>query len=181
VAIVLLGLVLAACQAIPTIPSDATGPLVSGGQQSATDENGTFRLSITTDQDRYRAGQAIVVTAAVTYLGPAAEIAASGSGTLVGFGVESGMVSVEPLFTGDCAAFSFKRDAPVAFPFVKSGSGPSPDSPTNLFLNDYFSSPDLRLPSGTWTIRAETSIYPNPECPGSPGSLSASLTVVVEP
>jgi hypothetical protein len=178
---VLLGLALAACTARPTIPSGPTGPLVSGAPQSASSEGGTFRLTITSDQDRYRAGQLIVVSAALTYLGPADQVTVSGSGSLVGFGVASsdGRIDVEPLFTGDCAPYAFTRDEPVPFAFVKSGSGFS--GPQAPFLKDYSASPDLRLPGGTWTIKAETTIYPGPMCPAGPDDLTALLTVVVEP
>jgi hypothetical protein len=182
---VLLGLALAACTGSApnlAIPSEPTGPLVSAEPTSATDEGGTFRLTIASDQDRYRAGQPMLVTATLTYLGPADAITAAGSGTLVGFGVGStdAGIDVEPIFTGDCATDSFTRDDPVAYPFVKSGAGASDDG-TAWFIDAYFSSPELRLPAGTWTIRAETTIYPNPECSGTPDSLSASLTVVIEP
>ena len=183
--IVLLGLLLTAClpssATSPVIPTEPTGPLVIGDPQSASDEDGAFRLTITSDQDRYRAGQRIEVSASLTFLGPADAISAAGSGTLVGFGVQSIDLGVDirPLFTGDCAAQVFRRDEPVPYPFAKSGGMGQPGDPLAPFLTDYFSSPDLRLPAGTWTISAMTTVYKT-SC-SDPSSLSASLTVAVEP
>lgn len=183
--IALLGLSLGACAANgpPSIPIQATGALMSGAPISASDRTDLFRLTLTSDQDRYRAGQVMGISAELTYLGPADAVTASGSGTLVGFGVASSAagVNVEPLFTADCARHPFTRDEAVSYRFSKSGSGVASNDPLAPFWRAYFSSPDLRLPSGTWTISAQTTIYPNPDCDGRPTELSVSLKVGIEP
>ena len=184
VAVALLGMSLVACTPAPalTIPTEPTGPLMSGAPLSASDQTALFRLTLTSDRDRYRAGQTIQIGAELTYLGADA-VTASGSGTLVGFGVASDAagVNLEPIFTADCARHPFAAGDAVSYPFSKSGGGVAPNDPLAPFYQAYFSSPDLRLPAGTWTISAQTTIYPNPDCGGRPIGLSVSLKVGIEP
>ena len=181
----LLGLVLGACAAspAPTIPMEPTGPLMSGAPQTATDETALFRLTLTADQRRYRAGQEITVTATLAYLGQDAELTASGSGGLVGFGVASAPagIDIQPLFTSDCVRYTLTPAHPATYRFSKSGSGVAPNDPLASFMAAYFSSPDLRLPAGTWTISAQATIYATPDCSGGRSDLSSSLTVAIEP
>jgi hypothetical protein len=167
---------------VPTIPSEPTGPILSGQPQSATDDDGTFRLTIRSDQDRYRAGQLIDIGATLTYLGPDSEVIASGPGTgLVGFGLklEGSAISIGPAFTSDCAPYTFTRDDEVAYPFTKTG-GYTPGEPLTPFYEAYFGSPELRLPAGTWTVAVGAN-FSTSDCSGEWHDLSASLTIVVEP
>ena len=168
----------------PRIPHEPTGPLISGDPVRAEDVDGSFRLTLEADQDRYRAGQEIGVMATLTYLGQADGIVALGSSNpgLIGFAVEREdiPVGVSPAFTTDCGPHEMRRGVPVEYPLVKSG-GFSPDEPLAPFYEAYFASPELRLPPGTWTISAGGSWYTGGDCGDVLHSLGASVTVVVVP
>lgn len=167
---------------VPSIPREPTGPLISGDPVSADDADGSFRLTLEADQERYRAGQEIDVLATLTYLGPAQAIVARGSSNpgLIGFGVESEkpLVRIGPAFTTDCGPHEMERGVVVDYPLAKSG-GYSPDEPLAPFYVGYFASTDLRLPAGTWTITAGGSWFVG-DCGGELHELSTSVTVVVE-
>lgn len=176
--------VLAACSGAagpPTIPGEPSAPATSGEPASATDSGESFSLTITSSKDRYRAGELIVISAELTYLGPDPEQEAGGSGTLVGFGLYSadGRIKVDPIFTADCARHHFVRDEPDRYPFVKSGYSPDGD-PMADFYDAYLASRELRLPVGAWTISAQTTVYPTGSCDRSPDRLEASVTIEVE-
>jgi hypothetical protein len=180
----LLAALLPSCtgaDAVPTIPSEPIGPTMSGEPRSETDNDGPFELTITSDQDRYRAGQVLGVRASLVYRGSSDTIAASGSGTLVGFGLDGPGIAIRPLFTADCERLEFRRDQAVDYAFVKSGTGVPPGDPAAGFYESYFSSRDLRLPAGTWTISAQSVVYEGGQCRGSGHELSASVTIEVEP
>ena len=66
---------------VPTMPDEPTGPLISGDPVTDADADVSFRLTLEADQDRYRAGQEILVMATLTYLGPADAVVARGSST----------------------------------------------------------------------------------------------------
>ena len=169
---------------VPTIPEEPTGPVIRGDPINSEDADESFRLMLDADQDRYRAGQQIDVMATLTYLGPADAVTARGSSHpgLIGFAVdkEESPIAVAPAFTTDCGVHEMVRGAAVDYPFAKSG-GYSPDEPLAPFYEAYFESEELRLPAGTWTISAAGSWYTGDDCGDELHSLSASVTVVVEP
>jgi hypothetical protein len=173
----------AALADVPTIPHEPTGPPITGDPVTAEDADDSFRLTLEADQDRYRAGQEIVVLATLAYLGPADGVVARGSSNpgLIGFAIESEdpPIRISPAFTTDCGPHEMARGAAVDYPLEKSG-GFSPDEPLAPFYEAYFDSPDLRLPAGTWTISAGGSWYIG-DCGDELHDLSASVTVVVEP
>jgi hypothetical protein len=168
----------------PTIPDEPTGPPISGQPLTDEDADASFRLTLRTDQDRYRAGQEIQVLATLTYLGPADAVVARGSSNpgLIGFAVESDdpPIRVSPAFTTDCGQHPMSRGVAVEYPLAKSG-GYSRDEPFAAFFLDYFDSEELRLPAGTWTISAGGGWYSGADCGDQLHSLSTSVTVVVEP
>ena len=168
---------------VPTIPDEPTGPPIDGEPVTATDADGSFRLTVEAGQDRYRAGQEIEVVATLTYLGPADSIEARGSSNpgIIGFSIErmAPPVAVNPAYTTGCGSHPMERGAPVAYPFAKSG-GFTPDEPLAPFYEAYFADSSLRLPAGTWTITAAGSWYVG-DCGGELHELGASVTVVVEP
>jgi hypothetical protein len=157
---------------------------LSGAPLSDTDDDGVFRLTIHSDQDRYRAGQLIEIGATLTFLGPGETIQALGSGSgLAGYGLRlaGSSLAIGAAFTSDCAPYAFTRDMPISYPFTKSG-GFGDDDPFKAFYESYFASPDLRLPAGTWTITAGAGFGTGADCGDAQGhSLSASVTIVVVP
>ena len=80
---------------VPTIPEEPTGPVIRGDPISREDADGSFRLTLGADQDRYRAGQEIRVMATLIYLGPADAVTARGSSNpgLIGFRGGEGKVT----------------------------------------------------------------------------------------
>jgi len=169
---------------VPAIPSAPTGPeITTGSPLHAEDSDGAFRMTIATDQDRYRAGQAIEVEATLTFLGPEPTTVALGSGSgLIGFGVASDdpAIVIGAAFTTDCASWPIVRDEVIEYPFSKSG-GWGEDDPLAPFYRSYFAMPELRLPAGTWTIGAGAAFFTGADCGDEPHDLSTSVTVVIEP
>jgi hypothetical protein len=167
-----------------SIPMEPTGPEVTGSPLRAEDTEGSFVLSMEATQDRYRAGQLIEIVAKLSYTGDKAEVVALGSGnSLVVFALEGGdpPVRIDPAFTTDCAPHRLTPAKPLVFPFGKSGSS-SPDDPDYAFRQAYFSDQKLRLPAGTWTIRASSGFYVGSDCgEGGLHSLEAEVTFTVLP
>ena len=166
-----------------SIPTEPTGPELSGEPLIANDADREFTLTLTVGQDRYRAGQLIEAEAVLAYVGSLAEVVMRGSSnSLVGFGLEGDepRVSIGPAFTSDCGAHPISPDEPLVFPFGKSG-GFTPGDPADAFAEAYFAQPELRLPAGTWTIGAGTSFYTGADCGDGLHSLNTEVTITVEP
>jgi hypothetical protein len=166
-----------------SIPTEPTGPELSGDPVGVEDTDGEFTLTLTVGQDRYRAGQLIQAEAILAYDGSQAEAVMRGSShDLVGFGLRSDAppVMIGPAFTSDCGAHPITPGAPLVFSFAKSG-GFTPGDPANAFAEAYLAHPELRLPAGTWTIGAGTSFYTGADCGDELHSLSTEVTITVEP
>lgn len=167
-----------------TIPTEPTGPEVTGNPLRAEDTDGAFVLSLAATQDRYRAGQLIEIVATLSYIGSKAEVVALGSShSLVGFALEGGdpPVLIVPAFTTDCAPHRITPGQPLIYPFSKSGSS-SPGDPDYAFRQSYFADQELRLPAGTWTIRAGSGFYTGSDCGvGELVTLDAEVTFTVVP
>jgi hypothetical protein len=73
-----------------------------------------------------------------------------------------------------------QRGVAVAHPFMKTG-GFADEDRLAAFYRAYFTSPELRLPAGTWTISAVANFLGSADCDGPQHTLNASVTVVVEP
>jgi hypothetical protein len=172
-------------QGASLIPTAPTGPAIEVGEPvNGEDADREFRLTISADQGRYRAGQPIDVSATLTYLGPNVGIVVGGSGTgLVGFALErkeQPAFRIEPAGTSDCRPYQMQRGVAVAHPFMKTG-GFADEDPLAGFFRAYFASPELRLPAGTWTISAVANFLGSADCDGPEHALNASVTVAVEP
>jgi hypothetical protein len=170
--------------AYQTIPPEPTGPEVTGSPLRSEDTQGSFVLSVEATQDRYRAGQLIEIVATLSYTGAEAEVVALGSGnSLVVFALEGGdpPVQIDPAYTTDCFPHRVTPTQPLIFPFGKSGSS-SPEDPDYAFRQAYFLDQELRLPAGTWTVRASGGFYVGSDCgEGGLHSLEAEVTFTVLP
>jgi hypothetical protein len=165
------------------IPTHPTGPVLDGPPVSEEDGDAQFKLTIEADQDRYRAGQQLHVTSTLRYLGPNAGIVVSGSGTgLVLFAIrrDDPPLQTEPAGTSDCRRYEVPAGIAVERPFIKTG-GWSEDEPNAAFYRAYFSSPDVRLPAGNWTVSAFANFNEGADCTGPVHNLTASVAVIVEP
>lgn len=167
----------------PVIPPEPSNPILGGQPVTDRDLDNSFTLVLRSDQDRYRAGQPIAVQATLAFTGNADRVVAWGSGSgIVTFGVETadGSIRIDPAGTSDCAETEIAAARPMVIPFAKSG-GYGYDDPLAPFYQAYFRDPDLRLPAGTWTIRAYAFFSTGIGCEGDRHQLETSLTLVVEP
>jgi hypothetical protein len=117
-------------------------------------EDSLFRLELTTPRRIYAPTDAIEPMATVTLLGPAAELPIYRAGSIVGFEIEEvgGDRTLYPGIQPVCASDVVRRDTPLTIPYTKSGPI------GGAFDQAWFDDPVLRLPAGTWRIRAYTTI-----------------------
>lgn len=137
------------------------GPVVDVAQDDA------FRLELTTRRRTYNPTDAIEPVAIVTYLGPAAETTIHG-GSVVPFEIEEvgGPRTFYPALPAGCGTSTMMRDTPLTFPFAKYGLVDGP------FGRAWYADPVLRLPVGTWRIRAYTTISTDDGAAPSDGSFT---------
>jgi hypothetical protein len=198
----LLALVIVAVVAIAVLGRQGTGPSATASPDSSTAaqaspaahaasstvRDGGFELTLTVGRDRYAAGEDILATASVTYLGPAGEITVGHGGSPVLFTVQEigGSRAVEGGMDLPCLQSTWSKGAAQSFPWVRSG-GYSNSNPTE---NDRFNKAyledgplgGLRLPAGTWRLRVTLLVMPDGGCgPDAPVPLSADVTIVVSP
>lgn len=167
----------------PAIPPAPSNPILGGEPVTDRDVDNSFTLVLTSNQDRYRAGQPIEVQATLDFTGQSDRVVAWGSGSgIVGFGLDSadGVIRIGPAGTSDCTETEIDAERPMVIAFVKSG-GYGYDDPLASFYQAYFADPDLRLPAGIWTIRAAASFSTGSGCRGQGHLLETSITIVVEP
>jgi hypothetical protein len=152
----------------PSLPSPSDGPV------TADDEDGLFRLELTTPSGRYRTDEPISPSAALTYLGPDANLTFGHADPAVFFTIEE--VGGGRQMTGGaddvCSHTTLERGVPVLIPFQKGGQ-------IGLgFEMDWFADPVLRLPAGTWRIgvRLEAAI---PDCGQDIRELRAENVITV--
>ena len=167
--------------------AEAPGPAGSGPPISASMTDQDFELTLTAEHGTYLEEQPIAVEASLTYSGPLPEAVVHGSGHgFVGFSIERvedgfNPGGLGPASTTDCRPHVFRSGEPVRYPFKKSGSF-SGDDPNAAVIHDYLQDPLLRLPPGTWRIRAEAFGLLGPgDCAGPELSLAAEIVVTVEP
>ncbi len=168
-------------------PPGATSdePPISAPSVTAVDANEDFRLELTVEQDRYRAGQPILADAVLTYLGPESSVTLRGSGTgVVAIGLKQLDGPVDPgrAFPTDCRPDEMTPGEPMHVQFSKSGSFDG-DDPLADFYRAYFDDPLLRLPPGRWQLTAFTAFeLGGTDCgEGESVSLSAPIEITVEP
>jgi len=109
--------------AAPT-PSPTVTANASYGPVETTVTDGLFRLTAHADQATYHASDAIGMHAVVTFLGPAANFPATGSGSgLVNFDVRQldGPLAIQGVWTADCALQPLLvANKPRTFPFTRA-------------------------------------------------------------
>ena len=166
--------------------ASSNGSPLHGPPLSANVTNDGFKLVMTVDHDRYRAGQPIRLTTTLSYTGPTAKarLWTNSAPGLVGFDV----VQVDgPLLmpgggTADCVRMSMTSGETRAIAFSKIG-GWSNDDPFAGFYDSYYRDPQLRLPAGTWQISAKSGFtIGGSDCgAGHAADLRTGLQIVVEP
>jgi hypothetical protein len=164
-------------------PSPTVAPTASYGPVETTVTDGMFRLTARADQANYHTHDAIGMVALVTFLGPAPNFPATGSGSgLVTFDVQQvdGPLVIHGVTPLDCIPQPLLvANEPQAIPFAKSGGYDPSASPD--FWNAYFADPLLHLPAGHWSLVARADIT-GVECdPSTLHHLMASVEVTVLP
>lgn len=165
-----------------TWPSASPAPAPSAPLISASVEDETFRLTITTERSVYTSTEAIPVSATLELLRTEpTTTAGSGSGPVV-FGVEQldGPVDAGPFMTMDCVREDWAPGEVRVVPFSKSG-GYSADDPMAPFWIAYFNDADLLLPAGRYRVFAIVD-YDLDDCSIDESILTAEVRFdVVEP
>jgi len=143
-------LLAAACSAGQPSPSAAPLPT------SASVSDAAFTLELGAPRTTWHADEPITVTATLTWLGPDASVEVFGSGEgVVSFDLEQtdGPLDVGAAVTADCGPHAMTRGQAATIPFVKSG-GYTAEDPVASAKASYLSDPQLRLPAGSYVVRA---------------------------
>jgi hypothetical protein len=167
-------------------PVQATAPETSSPTESmgqvATDQDGDFKLTLTSDKSSYRPDDPVAVTGSLVYQGPEAsiELGHDSSGAIM-FGVREriyGAIDLNTVSLLMCGRTTLQRDIPLQLPFRKQGGFPGDDPAAESFKAFMFD-PVLRLPGGTWHIYAVVDMTPFCAQSSPTAHLEAELTIVV--
>jgi hypothetical protein len=149
------------------------------GPVTESADDGAFRFELTTPHGVYAPDMPIEPIATVTFLGPEASATMFHGGSIVLFSLEEvgGTRRMEGGMTTPCIRTSIARGQELSFPFVKSGA----IGTTAPFDSTWFQDPALRLPTGTWRIRAQliVSTGGSDACGGVSHDLAADNVVIV--
>lgn len=125
-----------------------SGP--AGGPATAEANDGMFRLELTTPHGAYAPTDAIEPVATIRYLGPNGETTMYHAASPVGFVIEEigGERQMDGGMDEPCLRTAIRADTPLTYPFEKAGTT------EHGFAAVWYQDPVLRLPVGTWRIRA---------------------------
>lgn len=125
-------------------------PSTSGPPGGRSLDDGMFRLELTTPRALYGPNDVIEPVATVTYLGPNRETSMYHGSSPVGFIIEEigGDRQMDGGMDLPCLFTPTKRGFPMPYPFAKAGTT------EHGFDAAWYGDPILRLPVGTWRIRA---------------------------
>jgi hypothetical protein len=171
----LIGIVAALAACGPGATPSA-GPIAPSGASRDL----SFALTVALDRPTYRAGQAIQVTTAYTYLGPKGGERVFHASSPVGFRIEEigGRRGMEGGMDMPCLSTDVTAGQPVAVGFFKSG-GISQEPGVGFDLA-WFQDPVLSLPAGQWRIIARLDANLG-DCGGESHALETSIDIRVEP
>lgn len=165
-----------------TWPSASPAPAPSAPPISASVEDETFRLTITTERSVYMSTEDIPISATLELMRTEpTTIAGPFSGPL-GFGIEQldGPVDNGPAWRMSCVHEDWAPGEVRNEPFTKSG-GFGADDPMAEFWRAYFDEPDLILPAGDYRVFAVAD-YDLDDCSAGGSTLTAELRFeVVDP
>ena len=157
-----------------------TGCSASATQAEARDRG--FLLTISSPRQTWAAGEPIEVSAALSYLGPAAtQVWGPGPGGHIGFDLVelNGRRKLQAAWHLACQSWLMTRN-PITTAFRKSG-GWSADDPDVDWYEAFLADPEFRLPAGRWRVTATAPFSLGPDACGGPSvDLRASVTLIVE-
>lgn len=136
--------VLQASNVIQVVAQSPDGPVVD------TAEDGVFRLELSTPRRTYAPTDAIEPVATIRYLGSNGETTMYHAASPVGFIIEEigGDRQMGGVMNEPCLRTTIRVDTPLTYPFDKAGTT------ERGFDAAWYQDPVLRLPVGTWRIRA---------------------------
>ena len=116
----------------------------------ASTDDGMFRLTLTTPHSFYEPSDAIEPVTTLTYLGPDPSTGISHGDPAISFAIEEvgGSRAMGGLVNDICQSTPLKKDEPIRTPFEKGGTT------DRGFDASWYQDPVLRLPVGSWRIRA---------------------------
>jgi len=141
-----------------------------------------YRLSITTDKDRYAVNEPIAAFGELTYEGsqPTEDIQyldLPGGPIMFGVRQVGGSIDAAPEPHAMCSGTQLERGQPLRVPFTKFGGWSNAD-PNAAFYESYFKDPELRLPPGQWDVYAMIDLG-GKGCEGPTAAISASTRISV--
>jgi hypothetical protein len=151
-----------------------------GSQRNDLVNDSVLELRIYTDKDEYTAGEAVACYATLEYVGGAENVTIHSADPLVYFTIKGSVFKGEYTVNNDLTTTTtLTKGEPLRFEFAKSG-GYSQDDVNATFWESWFSDPEVRLPSGSFTISATVSGYfDGSDMSGKPYTLTASKEIVV--
>ena len=142
----------------------------------ASAENGSLKLELKLDKGTYKANEPIKCRAILKNISSRSSVDVYGTQQLVYFPITGGDFNGEYATTLELTKTTIKKDKPLTYKFVKAGCV-SPDADKD-FADDYYADPELRLPAGTYQIKAEMQYSPNLSSPVR--TLTTSVTITVK-
>jgi hypothetical protein len=152
----------------------SVGPAASGAVTATTDD-GTFRLTLSTPQGTYGPTDPIAPVATLTYLGPDPQVSIFHASHAIGFRIE-GVGDDRAMGGGTrlpCRSTDLTKDQPITQAFWKGGS------PDEVFDRAWYEDPVLRLPAGTWRIVAMLNVMVGAGCRGAEQRLEVTNVIRV--
>jgi hypothetical protein len=138
---------------------------------------GNFRLSFQVDNTVMVTGGPITGEAQLWIDSPTStSVSGSGAG-LIAFRFANGDVVIDPAWPASCRPYSIGADAPFSTAITKSGSYSDSD-PQASFLRDFFSTSEIILPAGSWSITAIANVYEGPTCEPPVREITATIDVL---
>jgi len=175
VALLLAGVLVAACDAAPAPPSPPGGA-------RAEAISGPFGLAFELPKLTWASNEPIAGQATLAIAGGGVgvvTIGASGGGPLM-FSIAEvdGTRRMDAASQADCVGHQLAPGAPIRSGITKSGGWDGAD-PHADFYRAFFADPLLHLPAGTWDITAIASFTEGADCAGPSHAMSAPIRIVV--
>jgi len=150
---------------------------------SNTVTSGPYRLTLVVDEPTHTANDIIDGVASLVATDGDDHVVCGAIGGLFGFGFGEvgGTRHMDPVRDAGAAPYTISSGAPLTSHLQKSG-GYTPDDPNAGFYQQWLSDPVLRLPAGTWEIKAWVQLFEgscNDIGPNDVRDLWATVRVIV--
>lgn len=139
-----------------------------------------FEMKLHIEKTKFKAGEPIVYSATLTYIGNNKSIQIWGGQTYILFSVTDGKkINMEGVNTLELTSTVLNQGETQIFPFFKSG-GYSANDPDAAFWNKFYSEKDLILPAGTYLISARCVFSLSEKVVDSRYNAEVHTTIIVE-